>query len=167
MVVVWVPYYCSVAMCLSLPLLLLLLFVFARVSLCLLARVGVDGHRRGTALDHPCGMPPTGATIGVLLLKTWLAPDSTYTQQPSAVGLSVGMLAVRAVLYCCAVLCCAAAAVCVACVCFHRGHRNRCFITINTSSKSYLATKWSRILQTKKYVCTWSNECLSAYWQNP
>ena len=46
--------------------------------LCLLARVML-GHRRGTALGHPCGMPPTGANIALLLLKTWLAPDSTYT----------------------------------------------------------------------------------------
>ena len=85
---------------------------FLLVSLCLLARVGVLGHRRGTALGHPCGMPPTGADIAVLLLKTWLAPDSTYTYQPSAVGLSVGMLAVRAVLYCCAVLCCCCRSCC-------------------------------------------------------
>ena len=41
-------------------------------------RVGVLGHRRGTALGHPCGMPPTGANIVVPLLKTRLAPDSTY-----------------------------------------------------------------------------------------
>ena len=47
--------------------------------LCLLPRVGVLGHRRGTALGRPCGMPPTGANIALLLLKTWLAPDSTYT----------------------------------------------------------------------------------------
>ena len=61
MMVVWVPYYCSAAVCcLSLPLLLLLLFCFC-LCLCLLARVGVLGHRRGTALRHPCGMPPTGA----------------------------------------------------------------------------------------------------------
>ena len=52
-------------------------FVFS--CLCLLACVGVLGHRRGTALGHPCGMPPTDANITVLLLKTWLAPDSTYT----------------------------------------------------------------------------------------
>ena len=52
---------------------------FLLVYLCLPARVGVLGHRRGTALGHPCGMPPTGANIAVLLLKTWLAPDSTYT----------------------------------------------------------------------------------------
>ena len=49
------------------------------VYLCLLARVGVLGHRRGAALGHPCRMPPTGANIPVLLLKTWLAPHSTYT----------------------------------------------------------------------------------------
>ena len=46
---------------------------------CLLASVGMLGHRRGTALGHPREMPPTGANIAVLLLKTWLAPDSTYT----------------------------------------------------------------------------------------
>ena len=38
------------------------------------------------------------------------------------------MMAVRAVLYCCAAQCCAAATVRVACVCFHRGHQKRCFI---------------------------------------
>ena len=56
--------------------------VFAAVVLFLLLsslRVfGLLGHRRGTALGHPCGMPPTGANIAVLLFKTWLAPDSTY-----------------------------------------------------------------------------------------
>ena len=55
------------------------LFFLVSIYLCLLARVGVLGHRRGTALGHPCGMPPTGANIAVLFLKTWLAPDSTYT----------------------------------------------------------------------------------------
>ena len=50
-------------------------FLFACVYLCLLARVGVLGHRRCTALGHPCGMSPTAANIAVLLLKTWLAPD--------------------------------------------------------------------------------------------
>ena len=41
----------------------------------------------------------------MLLLKTWLAPDSTCTKQPSVVvGLSVGMMAVRAVLYCAVLL---------------------------------------------------------------
>ena len=54
-------------------------FVFACVYLCLLARVGVLGHRGGTAIGHPRGMPPTGANIAVPLLKTWLASDSTYT----------------------------------------------------------------------------------------
>ena len=104
MMVVWAPYYCPAAMCcLSLPLLLLLLFCFC-LCLCLLARVGVLGLCRGTALGHPCRMPPTGANIAVLFLKTWLALDSTYTWQPSVVGLSVGMMAVRAVLYSCAVL---------------------------------------------------------------
>ena len=49
------------------------------LCLSMFARVGVLGHRRGTALGHPCGMPPTGANIAVLLLKTWIAPDSTYT----------------------------------------------------------------------------------------
>ena len=83
MMVVWVPYYCSAAVrCFSLPLLSLLLFRFY-LCLRLIARVGVLGHRRGTALGHPCRMP-TGANIAVLLyfevlLKTWLAPDSTYT----------------------------------------------------------------------------------------
>ena len=37
--------------------------VVVAVVLCLLARVGVLGHRRGTALGHPCGMLPTGANI--------------------------------------------------------------------------------------------------------
>ena len=63
-----------------------MLFVVAVVAAVVLfllvsmsARIGVLGHRRGMALGHPCGMPPTGANIAVLLLKTWLAPDSTYT----------------------------------------------------------------------------------------
>ena len=51
--------------------------VFACVYLCLLARIGVLGHRRGTALGHPCGMPPTGANIVVLLLKTLLRIQPT------------------------------------------------------------------------------------------
>ena len=79
-------------------------FVFACVYQCLLARVGVLGHRRGTALGHPSGMPPTGAIIVVLLLKTWLAPDSTNTWQPSVLGWSVRIMAERAVLDCCGVL---------------------------------------------------------------
>ena len=54
--------------------------IFLLVSIYARLRVfGVLGHRRGTALGHPCRMPPTGANIAVLLLKTWLAPDSTYT----------------------------------------------------------------------------------------
>ena len=61
------------------PLLLLLLFYFACVYLRLLALVGVLGHRRGTVLGYPCGMPPTGVNIAVLILTTRLAPDSTYT----------------------------------------------------------------------------------------
>ena len=44
-------------------------FVFACPYLCLFARVGVLGHRRGTAVVHPCGMPPTGANIAALLLR--------------------------------------------------------------------------------------------------
>ena len=53
--------------------------LFLRVSYLCLPHVGVIGHRRGTALGHPCGMPPAGVNIAVLFLKTWLAPDSTYT----------------------------------------------------------------------------------------
>ena len=56
----------------------IVLFLLVFIYVCLLARVGVLGHRRGTALGHPCRMPPTGANIAVLLLKTWLAPNSTY-----------------------------------------------------------------------------------------
>ena len=54
-------------------------FVFACVYLCLLARVGVLGHRGGTALGRPCGMPPTGANIAVLILKTEFTAESSYT----------------------------------------------------------------------------------------
>ena len=80
MMVVWVPLYCSAAVCcLSLPLLFLLMFCFSCVYLFLFARVGVLGHRTGTALGHPFGMSLTGANNDVLLLKTWLAPDSIYT----------------------------------------------------------------------------------------
>ena len=72
------------------------------------------------------------------------------------VGLSVGMMVVRAVLYCCAVLCCAVLCCAVlrcavlllpfrvACVFFHRGHQKRCLI----------ARKCSRILPTNKKICT-------------
>ena len=67
---VWVLHYCSAAViCLSLPVLLLLLFCFCLCP-CLLARVGVLDHRRGTTLGHPCGMPPTGTNIAVLIFKT-------------------------------------------------------------------------------------------------
>ena len=62
-------------------------------------------------------------------------------------------MAVRAVLYCCAVLCCTAAAVRAACVCFHRGHQKRCFF----------ARKCSRILRTNNKICTWWKTCRSAY----
>ena len=42
----------------------------------LLTRVGVLGHRRGTALCHACEIPSTGTDIALLLLsKTWLAAD--------------------------------------------------------------------------------------------
>ena len=107
-------YYCFAARCCSsLPLLVLFSFCSS-----MFARVGVLGHRRDMPLCHACGMPPTGANIAVLLLKTWRAAGSTYTWKPSVVGLRVGMMAVRAV------LCCTAAAVRVPCVCFHRGHQN-------------------------------------------
>ena len=59
-------YCCAAGCCMSLPL-LLLLFVFA--CLCLLARVGVLGHRRGMALGHACGMTPTGANICCAIIK--------------------------------------------------------------------------------------------------
>ena len=67
-------------------------FVFA--CLCLLARVGVLGHRRGIALGHACGLPPTGANIAVLVLKTELAAGSSYTLQLAVVGLGVGRMVV-------------------------------------------------------------------------
>ena len=73
------------------------------------------------------------------------------------VGLSVGMMVVRAVLYCCAVLCCAvlccaAAAVRVACACFHRGYQKRCFMFY-----------CQKVLQrTNNKKCTWSKKCPSA-----
>ena len=76
---VWVLHYCSAAViCLSLPVLLLLLFCFCLCP-CLLARVGVLDHRRGTALGHMWGIPPTGANIAVLELKTELTAGSSYT----------------------------------------------------------------------------------------
>ena len=55
------------------------MFCFSCVYLFLFARVGVLGHRTGTALGHTFGMSLTGANNDVLLLKTWLAPDSIYT----------------------------------------------------------------------------------------
>ena len=53
--------------------------VFPLVFIYVCLRVLVCSVIRGTALGHPCGMPPTGANNAILLLKTWLAPDSTYT----------------------------------------------------------------------------------------
>ena len=125
MMVVWAPYYCPAAMCcLSLPLLLLLLFCFC-LCLCLLPCVGVRGHRRGTALGHPCGMPPT------------------------VVGLSVGMMAVRAVLYCCAVLLLPFVLL--------------VYASTEVTKNVLFARKCSRILPTNKKICTWSKKCPSAY----
>ena len=91
-------------------------FVLLVFSQCLLAtRVGVLGHRRGTALGHPSRMPHTGANITVVLLKTWRDQDSTYTEQPSVVGLSGGMM-VKAVIYSCDVLCCCCRSCCYKCM---------------------------------------------------
>ena len=86
-----VPYCCTAAaVCfLSLPC-CCCCFV---VGLCLLARVGVLGHRRGMALGHACGMPPTGANIAVLLLETKLAACSRYTENRAVVSLGVGVMA--------------------------------------------------------------------------
>ena len=79
---------------------------------------------------------------------------------------AVGMMAVRAVVYCCAVLCCAV--LCCALLCcavlllpfvllvYARGHQKRCFIT----------RKCSRILRTNNKRCTWSKKvptCL--FWE--
>ena len=76
------------------------------VCLCFLARVGVLCHRRGMALGHACGMPPTGANIAVLVLKTELAAASSYTSQLAVVGFGVGMMVVWVPYYCCAAVCC-------------------------------------------------------------
>ena len=45
-------------------------------------------------LGHACGMPPTGANIAVLVLKTELAAGSSYTLQLAVVGLGVGRMVV-------------------------------------------------------------------------
>ena len=47
--------------------------------LCLLARVGVLCHPTGIVLGHACGMPPTGANIAVLVLKTEPTAGSSYS----------------------------------------------------------------------------------------
>ena len=65
---VWVPYYCSAAVMFVVAVVAVVLFLLVSM----LARIGVLGHRRGTALGHPCRMPPTGINIAVLLLKTWV-----------------------------------------------------------------------------------------------
>ena len=76
----------------SSSLLLLLLLLFS--CLCLLAHVGVLCHPRGVVLGHAGGMPPTGANIAVLVLKTELAAGSSYTLQLAVVGLGVGRMVV-------------------------------------------------------------------------
>ena len=45
-------------------------------------------------LGHACGMPPTGANIAVLVLKTELDAGSSYTKQLAVVGLGIGMMVV-------------------------------------------------------------------------
>ena len=67
--------------------------------MCLLERVGVLCHPRGVVLGHAGGMPPTGANIAVLVLKTERTAGSSYTQQLAVVGLGVGMM-VWAAYYC-------------------------------------------------------------------
>ena len=56
----------------------------------MLARVGVLCHLRGMVLGHTCGMPPTGANIAVLVLKTELTAGSSYTWQLAVPGSWVG-----------------------------------------------------------------------------
>ena len=76
------------------------------VCLCLLERVGVLCHPRDLVLGHAGGMPPTGANIAVLVLKTELTAGSSCTLQLAVVGLGVGMLVVWVPYYCSAAVCC-------------------------------------------------------------
>ena len=65
-------YYTAALLCVVVVVAVVLLFLVC----VLLARVGVLGHRRGTALCHACEIPSTGTDIALLLLsKTWLAAD--------------------------------------------------------------------------------------------
>ena len=46
---------------------------------CLLSSVGMRCHPRYMVLGRACGVPPTGANIAVLVLKTELTVGSSYT----------------------------------------------------------------------------------------
>ena len=77
MVVVWVPYYCCVLFVVAVEVAVVLfslvsIYVCLRVLVC---SVIVEARRSVTRAV----MPPTGANIAVLLLKTRLAPGPTYT----------------------------------------------------------------------------------------
>ena len=51
----------------------------AVVLLFVYERVGVLCHPRGLVLGHAGGMPPTGANIAMLVMKTELTAGSRYT----------------------------------------------------------------------------------------
>ena len=57
-------------------------------------------------LGHACAIPPTGANIAVLVVKTDLTAESSYTKQLAVVGLGVGMMVVWVPYYSFAAVCC-------------------------------------------------------------
>ena len=69
---------CRTAVLLSVVVVVVVAVVLLFVYVCLRVLV-CSCHPGDMVLGHACGMPPTGANIAVLLLKTWLAPDLTYT----------------------------------------------------------------------------------------
>ena len=72
---------CAVLVCCCLMSVIVVVVSDAVVLLfvCLLERVGVLCHPRDLVLGHAGGMPPTGANIAVLVLKTELTSWSSYT----------------------------------------------------------------------------------------
>ena len=72
---------CAVLLCCCVMSVVVVVVVAVAVVLlfvCLLARVGLLCHPRGLVLGHAGGMPPTGANIAVLVLKTELTAGSSY-----------------------------------------------------------------------------------------
>ena len=57
---------------------------------CLLVRVtAVLCHPRGVVLGHACGIPPTGANVTVIVLKTEITAGSSYTYETCVLAPSI------------------------------------------------------------------------------